>query len=158
VSRGRHPGRTRAATPAYLRPGPVFLFLVGGTLGTAVRAAVEGAVPYVEGEMPWATFGINVSGALLLGLLVEAVALHRARRRTAHRLRLLLGTGVLGGYTTYSTFVLETVLLGTGERLFLALIYDAATLVAGFLAALVAMTAYRGWRIGREAAERGARA
>jgi fluoride exporter len=157
VSRSRQPGRA-GVTPAYLRPGPVTLVLVGGTLGTAVRAAVDGAIPHVENGMPWATFGINVSGALLLGLLVEAVALHRARRRTAQRLRLLLGTGVLGGYTTYSTFVLETVLLGTGERLPLALLYDGATLVAGFLAALVAMTAYRRWRIGREAAERGARA
>ena len=54
-----------------------------------------------------------------------------------------LGTGLLGGYTTYSTLVLETIALGSDGRLLLALAYDAVSLVGGFLAALGAMAGTR---------------
>jgi fluoride exporter len=136
-------GRPTPSVPAYLRSGSLVLVMTGGTVGTAARAAIEGAFPHTGQAFPWATFSVNVSGALLLGLLLEAVALHRVRPATARRLRLALGTGLLGGYTTYSTFVLESVLLGSGDGLGTALTYDAATLVSGFLAALAAMTLYR---------------
>lgn len=143
-------GTAPASFPAYLRPGSIGLVVLGGTAGTAARATIEGAFPHTEDSFPWATFFVNVTGALLLGLLIEAVALHRGRPATARRLRLALGTGLLGGYTTYSTFILESLLLGSGQRLVTALTYDGATLVAGFLAAFLAMTLYRRWRLARD--------
>lgn len=139
-------GRRAPSLPAYLRPGSIALVVMGGTLGTAARAAIEGAFPHTGESFPWATFFVNVTGALLLGLLIEAVALHRGRPATARRLRLALGTGLLGGYTTYSTFILESLLLGSGQRLVTALTYDSATLLAGFLAAFLTMTLYRRWQ------------
>ncbi|MCA1782437.1 MAG: CrcB family protein [Intrasporangiaceae bacterium] len=123
---------------------------MGGTLGTAARAAIEGAFPHTGETFPWATFFVNVTGALLLGLLIEAVALHRGRPATARKLRLALGTGLLGGYTTYSTFILESLLLGSGQRLVTALTYDSATLVAGFLAAFLTMSLYRRYRLAQD--------
>lgn len=143
-------GGATPSLPAHLRPGSIALVIFGGTLGTAARATIEGAFPHTGDSFPWATFLVNVTGALLLGLLIEAVALHRGRPATARRLRLALGTGLLGGYTTYSTFILESVLLGSGQRLVTALTYDGATLTAGFVAAFVAMTIYRRWRLARD--------
>lgn len=118
-----------------VRPGTVAWVVLGGTVGTAVRDALEAAFG-ARGEVPWATLAINVSGALLLGLLLEWL-LHagpdEGGRRTA---RLAVGTGVLGGYTTYSTFVLESVSLAGAGQGWLALGYDALSLGMGFLAAL----------------------
>lgn len=83
------------------------LILVGGTIGTLARALLEGAAPAGADEVPWVTFGINVAGSFLLGLLLEFLA--RTGRDTGWRraARLTLGTGVLGGFTTYSTFAVE---------------------------------------------------
>ncbi|MFZ0529304.1 MAG: CrcB family protein, partial [Propionicimonas sp.] len=50
------------------------LILVGGTLGTSVRAWLEGTWPAAEGAWPWTTFWINLLGSFLLGLLLEALA------------------------------------------------------------------------------------
>lgn len=132
----------RARRPAYLRPELVGLVVLGGTVGTSLRDAIEGTFGTPAGQFPWATFAINVSGAFLLGCLLELLALVApGRRRRA--LQLTLGTGLLGGYTTYSTFVLETVALGTPASGATALLYAASSLVAGFAAAFLAMTATR---------------
>lgn len=129
-----------APRPAHLRPSLVGLVVLGGTAGTAVRNLLETMFRTPPGQFPWATFVINVTGALLLGALVEVLALAPAGRRRA--LQLTFGTGLLGGYTTYSTFVLETLGLGGGSAAS-ALGYAAASLVAGFAAALVAMVGVR---------------
>lgn len=129
--------------PAHLRPSLVGLVAVGGAAGTTIRYALETAFGAGPGQFPWATFSINVSGALVLGALLEAlslVTLDGGRRRA---LQLTLGTGLLGGYTTYSTFVLETVALGGGGDLALAVIYAGASLLSGFLAAWTAMALVR---------------
>lgn len=106
-------------------------------IGTGVRAALAGAFPAVDG-ISWAILGINVVGAFCLGLLLEALA-HRGpdegRRRT---LRLFVGTGVLGGFTTYSTLADDTARLldvgrwgaGTGYAL-LSVVLGLAVVVAG---------------------------
>nr|NLI49305.1 CrcB family protein [Propionibacterium sp.] len=129
-----------ARRPAYLRPSLVGLVVLGGTAGTAVRDLIENTFRTPSGQFPWATFAINVSGALLLGALVEALVLAPPGPRRA--LQLTFGTGLLGGYTTYSTFVLETITLG-GAAAASALEYAAASLAAGFVAALAAMTGVR---------------
>ena len=133
--------------PAPARAHALALVFAGGTVGSGLRAAVGNAFAQPDSLLPWATLFVNVSGAALLGLLTQLVAL-RWRGPRGQRLRLALGTGLLGGYTTYSTFVVESVRLGERD-LVAALIYDAASLTLGFLAALAAMVAVRSWDRGR---------
>jgi CrcB protein len=103
-------------------------------VGTALRAVTEAALP--TAGLPVATFGINVLGSFLLGALLEALR-HRGTDTGARRLlRLGLGTGLLGGFTTYSTFAVETVALppalGAGY-LVSSLVLGAAAALAGIL-------------------------
>ena len=78
------------------------LVAAGGCAGTLVRAALERAWPASPGHLPVMTLALNVVGALALGLLLGVLG-----ERRPH-LRLALGTGVLGGLTTHSTFILES--------------------------------------------------
>ena len=129
-----------APPPAYLRPSLIGMVALGGAAGTALRHAIESAFGASPGEFPWATFAINVTGALVLGALLESLTLVPAEGGRRRALQLTLGTGLLGGYTTYSTFVLETLALGRAGDLVLAAAYAVASLAAGFVAALAAMT------------------
>ncbi|KAB7744001.1 hypothetical protein GA707_11075 [Nostocoides sp. F2B08] len=129
--------------PAPARSHALALVFAGGTMGSGLRATIESAFSESDSSLPWATLFVNVSGAALLGLLTQLVAL-RWRDPRGHRLRLALGTGLLGGYTTYSTFVVESVRLGERD-LVAALMYDAASLTLGFVAALAAVVAVRSW-------------
>lgn len=107
---------------------------LGGAAGSLARWGIERAVtgsPY-----PWATFLINVSGCLLIGVLMAFVLDVWEHRRY---LRPLLGVGFLGGFTTFSTFVLESRALAADSRGLLALGYVVASVSAGFLAALVGL-------------------
>lgn len=80
----------------------------GGALGSLLRFAVGRALPTAPGAMPWSTIGINVLGSLALGLLAGASF---ARPEASPALRAFLGVGLLGGFTTFSTFSLETIVL-----------------------------------------------
>ena len=97
---GAGPGSTAGRTPS--AAGSLTLVAAGGCAGTLVRAVLEQAWPAAPGHLPTTTLVINVVGALALGLLLGALGERRPR------LRLALGTGVLGGLTTHSTFVLES--------------------------------------------------
>jgi CrcB protein len=109
----------------------------GGAVGTAVRFGLSEAVP--SSAAPFAILAINVVGAFALGALLQLVS-HRPGPRST-RLRLLLGTGVLGGFTTYSSLAVDTVAL-SGTPL-LAVMYAGGTLVAGLLAAAAGIGAVR---------------
>ena len=110
VFRRRSPGiPARVARPAHpLRPwiGVVF---IGGALGTLVRAGLSHALPTAAGEIPWTIFAINLVGAFILGALLQVLALAGPDRRWRRAVRLGVGTGVMGGFTTYSTFALDVV-------------------------------------------------
>jgi len=103
----------------------------GGTLGTAVRALLERQFAPAAGAWPWPTFAINISGAFVLGLLLETLARHGTDTGTRRLIRLGAGTGFLGGYTTYSTFAVETIHLTAPT----ALAYAALSTLLGALAA-----------------------
>lgn len=125
--------------------GNAVLIVFGGMLGTGVRLILETTQPTVTMQWPWTTFWINIAGSFALGLLLEVLA--RADdtgwRRSA---RMGLGTGVLGGFTTYSTFSVETVgLLQSGAWL-IGVGYAIASLLAGVSAALAAMLLVRAFR------------
>jgi CrcB protein len=124
--------------PVYLRWTFIGIVALGGAVGTALRAVLAASVPDVDG-VSWIIFGINVFGAFCLGLLLEALS-HRGAdvggRRTA---RLLLGTGVLGGFTTYSTLASGTAQLLTDGRLGAGSGYALLTVVAGLAAVVVGL-------------------
>lgn len=100
--------------PTHLRLSYLGLALLGGTFGTAAREALTLLVPPISG-IPVAIFAINILGAFCLGLLLDALARRgpdEGLRRTA---RILLGTGFVGGFTTYSALAVDTAaLLGAG--------------------------------------------
>ena len=101
----------RSSVPAGSRAAVrwVPLIVVGGTAGTAARAALEQAFPASPAGVSWVTLIINVTGSFLLGVLLDALARTGPDEGRRRAIRLTLGTGVLGGFTTYSTFMLETV-------------------------------------------------
>jgi CrcB protein len=111
-------------------PG-LILVLAGGAAGTAARLHLEQAVPTESGRWPLTTFAINLVGAFVLGALLEYLASSRLPDETARRIRLFGGTGLCGGFTTYSTFADEQVLLIHDGHLPLALGYGTATLLFG---------------------------
>ena len=97
--------------------------------------------PVVATAFPWATLTANVAGSLAMGLLVGWMARHGAPGAapfgigwSGEHWRLLLGVGVLGGYTTFSSFALEFALFVQRGNLGLAALYVGASLVAGFAA------------------------
>ncbi len=84
------------------------LAALGGALGALARWAVAEALPRDDGGWPWATLLVNLTGCFLLGVLIAVLA---ARSPEPAWVRPFLAVGVLGGYTTYSTFAVEVVRL-----------------------------------------------
>ncbi|WP_203568492.1 fluoride efflux transporter FluC [Aestuariimicrobium ganziense] len=131
---------TAPAAATHRTRHPIWLFalvVLGGSLGTAARYSLQTHFPTPDGAFPLATFAINVVGALMLGVLYEGVSWTQRRTTAARAIRLALGVGVLGGFTTYSSFMVETVVLTRTDHLGLALVYDAGSLAVGVIAALL---------------------
>lgn len=116
-----------------MNPRVVGAVALGGALGAVLRHALGEAFPIDAEGFPWTTFAINVSGALLLALLP---ALAVVRRHEV--LPPLLGTGVLGGYTTMSAFADQLRSLSDSGHTQTAAVYLVATLAAGVVAVTVA--------------------
>ena len=127
--------RPRAALrPRGRRPDFAVLAAIslGGGLGTMLRYGLAQLVPPAgPGRFPWATFAANVSGSFLLGLVLTLLLERFPPSRFA---RPFLATGVLGAYTTYSTFAVETDLLIRRGEVAVAGAYAAGSLAAGLLA------------------------
>jgi len=106
------------------------LVFLGGGASACLRHACNllGARVAVGSPWPWSTFLINISGALLMGVVVEAFAL---RNGASPQLRLLLTTGILGGYTTFSTYSLEIGLLLQRGQHGLAALYAGGSVALG---------------------------
>jgi CrcB protein len=111
---------------------------VGGTLGTASRYLIGLSIPQL-GHVPVATFGINVTGAFLLGVLLERLAHGGADQGRRRLVRLAVGTGFLGGYTTYSTLAVDTVSLWRDGLPGTAAVYALGTLLVGVAAAALGL-------------------
>ncbi|AEI13505.1 fluoride efflux transporter FluC [Cellulomonas gilvus] len=132
--------RAWAARRAHVRL--VGLVFAGGALGTALRWVIEETWARPTG-WPWATFVINVVGSFVLGALLERLARGGPDVGRRRAVRLACGTGVLGGFTTYSTFVLEVERLASDGELARAFAYPVASVVLGVLAAGAGMTLAR---------------
>jgi CrcB protein len=129
--------------PHHANPALVALVAVGGAAGSLARYVLSRVLP-PQHAVPVATLVENVTGAFLLGLLLESLVLAGPETPRRRRARLALGTGVLGGYTTYSSFALELHGLLAAGRAGLALAYALVTVVVGavacWLAVLLAVT------------------
>jgi fluoride exporter len=106
----------------------------GGMLGSSARYGVARWLPPVEGTFPWATFWTNLAGSLLLGVLVAAVLPRLAGTRLASP---FAATGILGAFTTLSTFQVETALLLRGGHNALAAAYLLTSIAGGLGCAAV---------------------
>jgi CrcB protein len=123
-------GAARPHRPVHLHPGFLLVVIAGGILGALARFGLAGILP-APGGWPVPTLAINLSGAFLLGLLLEALVRRGPDAGRLRLVRLFVGTGFMGAFTTYSTLALETnTLLGAG-RVTDALLYVAVSVVAG---------------------------
>ncbi len=112
----------------------LLLVMTGGALGAGARhLAGRAALAWLGAGFPWGTLFVNLTGGLLMGVLVGSLA----RVAAAEPWRLFLGVGVLGGFTTFSSFSLDVVLLAQRGQLATAAGYLLVS-VAGSIAALVA--------------------
>jgi CrcB protein len=104
---------------------------VGGAAGASARYGAALVWPTAAGRFPWTTLAVNVTGCALIGILMATIT----EVPTVHRLlRPLLGTGVLGGYTTFSTFTAEVEDLVSAGHAADALVYLTITPVTALLA------------------------
>ncbi len=111
------------------------LVFAGGCLGTLGRYGVSVLLP-VTGGWPLATLTVNLTGAFLLAYLLERLTGSGPEPAERRRIRLLVGSGVLGGYTTYSTLAVETVELIDAGSLATAGGYVLVTMAGGLTAAI----------------------
>ena len=113
---------------------------LGGMLGASARHGADLLWPAKPGAVPWTTLGVNVLGCLLIGVLMVLVV----EAGGAHPLwRPFAGVGVLGGFTTFSTYAVETTTLLHDGRPGLALAYWAGTLVLALVAVALGLVATR---------------
>lgn len=116
------------------------LVAVGGAAGTLSRYGIAEALD-ADRLFPLATFLVNVTGSFALGALLAVLLVREGGPRD--RLRLLLGTGFLGGYTTYSALAVETDALLRGDHVALGLAYAVGSVAAGLVAAIAGIAAAR---------------
>jgi fluoride exporter len=152
-ARARHLWQ-RAAREIRARWDTLAMIALGGALGSLARWGLATALPHRPGAFPWATFLTNVSGCLLIGALMVLLADVWPPSRY---LRPFLGIGVLGGYTTFSTYMLETRALLVSGHTGAAGAYLLGSLAAGMAAVWAGVALLRSairlarWRARRKA-------
>ncbi|MEU5909746.1 CrcB family protein [Micromonospora sp. NPDC047527] len=114
------------------RPATILATIaVGGVLGALARAGLQHAVPHPPTGFPWATFGVNLSGCLLIGVLMAVLGHLGGGHPLA---RPFLGVGVLGGFTTFSTYAVDVQQALVAGAPGIALAYLAATVLGALVA------------------------
>ena len=132
MSPGRYPHDVSSP-----RADELAVVAVGGVLGALARASISTAVPHHDpAAWPWATFVTNLLGCLLLGVVLAWVDVRRtgwlsSHPRRARLARPLLASGVLGGFTTFSTFSVESYLLVRHGAAAAGLVYAVSSAVLG---------------------------
>lgn len=120
-----------------MNPGMIVAVAVGGAVGAVARYLLSTQIGHWVGTgFPWGTFVVNVLGCAIMGALVESMALSWS---PSPEIRALLTVGVLGGFTTFSAFSLDAVLLIERQQWVLALLYVLGSVLlslAGFFGGL----------------------
>lgn len=114
----------------------IILVGVGGFFGAVLRYSISGYIQNLTQSVafPYGTLAVNVTGCFLIGILSHLV---ESQAGITAEMRLLLMVGLLGSFTTYSTFSTETMTLLQDQRLFLTLINIGAHVMFGLLAVLL---------------------
>lgn len=154
VAAGRpEPAAVSAALAAAPRPvrwlprldarelGAIF---VGGAIGTLARAGLSQAFPHTPTQWPWATFVANTLAVVLLGYVVTRL---QERLPLSSYRRPLLGTGVCGGLSTFSTMQVEILRMLEADAFLLAVGYTVASVVVGYAGIHVTTAAVRRVRV-----------
>ena len=129
--------------PSRTAPALLAVIAAGGMLGSAARYGIARGLPVEPGRFPWATFGTNLAGSFVLGLLLAVLLERFPGFRHGTLLRAFAGTGILGAFTTMSTYEVEVALLLRDGHPAIAALYAVGSLVAGLVLAAA------GLRVGR---------
>jgi fluoride exporter len=124
--RRRAPQRRRA------RADVLGVIALGGMAGATARVKLAQAFPTAPGHFPWATFWTNMSGSFLLGFLLVLLL---ERFPPTRYLRPFLATGILGAYTTMSTYLVETAVLLKDGHVATGLLYGLGSIAVGLVLA-----------------------
>lgn len=119
------------AAEAHRWTGPILLIGVGGGIGAVCRHFLTVDLPVASHPLPWPTFAVNIAGCFLMGILTVFLAESRTPHPSA---QLLLGTGFLGGFTTFSHFMDGIREMVSGGSAGEAAIYTILTIVGGLAA------------------------
>jgi CrcB protein len=122
--------RGKASDPGIDR-AELLAIACGGALGALIRISVAQALPVSAGSWPWATFAVNLAGALMLGYFVTRL---QERLPVSTLRRPLLGTGLCGALTTFSTVQIELLRMTDHHRYALAAGYLLVSVLGGYLA------------------------
>ena len=137
------PGRRRVVLPR-ADGREVAAIFVGGALGTLARAALAEGFPHSATSWPWPTFAVNIVAAFLLGYFVTRL---QERLPLSSYRRPLVGTGLCGGLSTFSTMQVEIVKMLDAHAWGLAAGYAAASIAAGYAALQLATAMVRRVRV-----------
>lgn len=135
--------------PPHLDPRLVAVVAVGGAVGTAARWVLTQTIGTAPSGWPTATFVENLVGSLLLGALLEALLRRGEESRRGRLVRLAAGTGVLGGFTTFSSLAIEIERLLAAGQVTMGLLYGVLSVVLGLLACvagIVLASRHHRWR------------
>lgn len=138
-SRTRHYAR-RVRRVVVRRRAILAVISAGGGLGSMARWALGAWWAHSPGEFPWSTYAINVVGSFLLAVLIVLVT--EVWPRSTY-IRPFLGVGVLGGFTTFSTYMLDVHELILDGRALRAGLYLAASLLSGLVSAWIGLVVTR---------------
>ncbi|MFT3852802.1 MAG: CrcB family protein [Ilumatobacteraceae bacterium] len=122
------------------QPDVVAVIALGGMIGSSARYGLARAMPTPPGHFPWATFWTNLSGSFVLGFLLILLL---ERFPPTRLLRPFLATGIIGAYTTMSTYLVETAVLIKDGHVTTGLLYGLGSLVAGVVLAYAGIVAAR---------------
>ena len=120
----------------------IFLVMAGGAIGAGLRYQAGRACQHLLGvtSWPWGTFIVNIVGGLCMGLLVGLLAV---RSDGSEPLRLFIAVGILGGFTTFSAFSLETLLMIERGDWFMAISYALLSVIVSIGALALGLTSMR---------------
>lgn len=126
--------------PARPDPRELFAIFCGGAVGALLRAALGFSANLTDGQWPWPTFCVNIVAAFLLGYFTTRLL---ERLPASNYRRPLLGTGLCGGLSTFSTMQVETVRLVEAGAYATAVTYTVLSVFAGLVAIHVATALVR---------------